>query len=347
MSVLMTGLVHVFGPPSSGKTTFAVTASDEPEKKVCFLDGDSSKGKNMAEDLGIKNYYDLNAMWGDLDELEYHNEFLKLLNGFKDDSFDVLILDNSTNFFRGAHSYVDKNRSKFRKVWSPSGKYANMQVYTEMRKKHLPAVYTKMQRKAKLVIIITHLQDAYDDAGVKTGAQVAEADESLLVSAGVVIRMATNTRRNDFAPVGLLIKKYRPQFIPSERRVVNVFPDRLDPCTWQTIEYYLNNPVGLKESLDEHEIPDEFEVSLIRGSLTPEQQRVHEFNKQMALLRASEEIAEEVLALAVEMTGPLPIRAAKISEQLSETYPMATPSLVKNILSRSVEAASEGGNGSE
>jgi hypothetical protein len=330
MSVLINGLVHLFGSPGSGKTTFALTASDEPDK-VVFLDGDASKGRDMARDIGINAYHDLTAKWGDLTELQYHLRTLDLINRL-DNGLDLIIFDNPVNFFRGGHSYVNANREKFRENWSASGKYANMQAWTELRKKHLPSVYTRLQQKAELVIFISHETADYDDDGVKTGLKVAEADESLFTAAGMVIRMTRNTREGGVVPVGLQVKRYRPKFYLPKRKVVNVFPDRIYPCEWSTIEHYLENPVGARENgeLHEYEITSDLEDNLIQGSLTEEQWENYQRSKELALITKKEELLEnvrsEVVAMAAASSKPVAVMHTEISNQLREKYGNSAPS---------------------
>lgn len=333
MSVLLDGLVHVFGLAGSGKSSFALTASDEPGK-VSFLDGDASKGRRMAEDLEIEHYYDLTHMAREenMNEIEYQEMVLGIIEDLPD-GLDVIILDNATGFFKGAQSYVSVNRDRFRKKWSPSGKYATMQEWGVMRSQYLPAVYSEMLSKAELVMILTHVTDDYDDSGIKTGKKVAEADESLEKAAGIIIRLVRDTRTESSAPVVLLIKKPRPRFEPSERRVIDVFPERIAPCTWSTIEHYLENPIGLKDVLEDHEIPNDFEVALIEGSLNEEQRKEYEARREARLMQRYEDMREAVLEAADNISLPKKEMVPKaIVSRLMERFPNITPQKVKDIL---------------
>jgi hypothetical protein len=93
----------------------------------------------------------------------------------------------------------------------------------------------------------------------------------------------------------------------------------------------LGNPVGLRDELHDHEIPNEFEVNLIRGSLTDEQWEAYQLSKKLALATKREELLEnirsEVVALAANSTAPIEaVRNTQIASQLREKYGEAAPS---------------------
>lgn len=335
MTVLLSGLVHIYGPPGSGKTFAALTASTEP-KKVIFLDGDASKSKGLAEQMGIEEYHNLTGLGDGLTEVQYHQAILKLLDKLPD-KMDLLIWDNASEFFKSGHSYVSTHRKDFRERWAPMGPIAGAQEWIELRKTHFPRILDKLQQKARLVIMSTH-EKAQSDAGVKTGYMEPDADDSLRIAAGIVIRVGRNTRDpNDPAPVGLVIKN-TGTINSKTMEVVRLFPDRISPFTWKMVKEYIDNPVGNREPTDS-ERPDEFELHLITGTLNPEQAKIYEWRRQIAVQQIEEGLAEDVLSTAEKFSAvanPI-LKQTKIVSELQDTYPGLTNDRVREILASAVE----------
>lgn len=317
MTVSAKGLIHITGTHSSGKTGLALTSSNAPTKMI-FFDGDNSKAKDLARDLGIKQYFDLTEMGEGLTEIEYHKLILNKLDELPS-GMDVIIWDDMSRFFEGGQPYVSKNRSEFKEVWSAAGKFSGPQEHSVTRKVHLASVYSKLLSKATLVIIISHEKPEYDSAGVMTGRMVPDVNRSMETAASITIRLMRNTRNpSDPAPVGLVIKNHMT--IDSKTRTITkIFPDRIAPCTWATIDKYLKDPVGNRE-LTPEEIPDEFEMHTVLGTLSSEQRKAYEVRQQLALRSLNEEVEAAVLGAAEQfgsIANPVLLQA-KIMSELSD-----------------------------
>ena len=339
MSVLLSGLLHIYGPPGSGKTFAALTACDDPNKLI-FLDGGASKSKDIVQGLGVKHYHDLTALGVGKTEVQYHQEMLKLIKKLPD-NMELLILDTPAEFFKSGHSYVAMHRAEFRERWAPMGQIAGAQEWQELRKTHFPRVYSELLSKAKLVIIVTH-EKAQSDAGVKTGATIPDADTSLRSEAGIVIRIGRNTRDpNSPAPIGLVIKNAGTVDL-KKRQIVRLFPDRIAPFNWTRVAEYVTNPIGDREPTAE-ERPDEFEYHLISGTLNPEQAKIYQWRRKIAAQQIEENLAQDVLDMAEKfssVTNPI-LKHTKIVSELQETYPGLTNDRVRDILASTVETALE------
>jgi len=339
MSVLLSGLLHIYGPPGSGKTFAALTACDDPNK-IIFLDGGASKSKDIVTGLGVKEYHDLTAIGIGKTEVQYHQEMLKLIKSLPN-NMELLVLDTPAEFFKSGHSYVAMHRTDFRERWSSMGAIAGPQEWQELRKTHFPRVYTQLLSKAELVIVVTH-EKAQSDAGVKTGATIPDADTSLRTEAGIVIRIGRNTRSPDQpAPIGLVIKNAGTVDL-QKRQIVRMFPDRIAPFTWTKVAEYIKNPIGDREPTAE-ERPDEFEYHLISGTLNPEQAKIYQWRRTIAAQQIEENLAQDVLDMAEEFSAVTNsiLKQTKIVSALQETYPGLTNDRVQEILASAVEAALE------
>lgn len=326
--VLARGLIHVHGPDNSGKTLFALTSHEDPEK-ICFLDGDAAKSRHITSQMGIGKYVDLTGMGDGMDELEYHKMVLGVIDNLPDNTFDVIVYDNANEFYKGGHTFVRTNRPDFRKHWNPRGDIAGAQEWIELRQTHYPRLYTALRNKAPLVIICTP-EKAQSDSGVKTGLMEPSADDSLRLAADVVVRLARNTRDPaQHAPVGLIVKNAT---VYVDGKLKKAFPDRVNPFTWEKIEYYLNNPIH-DRAPNEEETPDEFEMNLITGSLNPEQKALYEYRKRIALMQEEENLVNAVLdANIAHANAPKLAKTKLIRKSLLEAYPDLTVERVEQIL---------------
>ena len=335
MTVLVKGLMHVYGPPGAGKTFFALTTGADPKKTV-FLDGDASKGKYIAGEIGIPKdgYKDITVLCDGLTEVEHFQKFREIVDRLPG-GLDLIIWDNPKAVFNGAHSYVATHRTEFREKWAPQGGFAGGQEWVIARQVLLPRVYSKLQEKATLVIICSHEREQTDKSGVYTGFMEPNADPSLRTESGIVIRLARNTRDPEkSAPIGLVIKNHGTikNNVPTR-----IFPERLSPATWERIRDYLTTPIGDRVP-NADEKPDEFEIHLIEGTLNPEQKRLYEWRREMAVLQADSSLAEDVVSAAANyLETPAGALPSKIMSELSEAYPELTTDKVREILKKSKE----------
>ena len=307
MTTPFAGLLHIFGEDGVGKTSLAITASNDPSKCV-FIDDDSAKSREtIVDELKWLKYVDLLSDMNGKNEVQYFTHVMSTINNLPN-GLDLLVFDNAKRLFNSAHSYLLQNKSKYRVTWRGSGEIIGGIEWQEVREHLLPELYALMRSKARLVIVITHEKEQ-SIQGVKTGLMEAAADKSLRKAASPIIRL-TRSRDGHPAPVGLVIKNIG-RIIDGE--VVNVLPPRIPHCTWKTIKTYQQNPVGVR-SLTEEETPNEFEISLITGSLTPEQRKQYEFNKKMALLGNDSQLTDAIRNLIADGVLAPPAMLRKLAE---------------------------------
>jgi hypothetical protein len=333
-TVVVTGLVHVTGPPGGGKTMFAITAA-KPEN-TAFLDGDASKSKGLCHDLGVKKYVDLTLACQGQTEVEQFETLLKTVEDLPS-GLDLIVWDEPIAQMLGAHSYVTLNRPKFRELWNSMGPIAGGQAWKQTRKVLFPRLYSLLLSKAKLVIICTHQKAERDAKQVLTGSMIPDVDPSLNVDAGLVIRIGPNTRNADTQiPSGLVLKN-TGYVDKATMTPVAVLPLRLPKCTWPAIAEYVLNPISKREELLEEEKPDEFEYHLIQGTLNPEQVRVYKLARALQAMAAEQEegeaIMESVFLLRTDNKDMAPpLLANKILTELAPSYPDLTHEKVMGML---------------
>jgi hypothetical protein len=336
MTTLIKGLVWFYGPYSTGKTTTALMACDNPNN-IGMVDCDSAKGEAIAEQLGIRSYVNMSVLGKGLGILDYHSLFVEQIQALPDD-LELIIVDNPKRMFISAHSYVIRNTKDFRtsKDYAPKGQIKVAQQWQDVKVMHLPDVYTTLRSKAPLVIFLTHEKKQMKN-DVFTGKMEADADESLMTAAGFVVRLMHNTRRASREPVGLVIKHPEGKIDLKSKTVLNVFPGRIEPFNWPTIKKYIKEPFESREP-EGHEIPDDDEVSIIDGTLNEQELAVYNFNRAILTLKIEEAMAADVLSLASELTvGNDIIKSNKIVAELKKDYPQIDMNGVMAIL----EAAKE------
>ncbi len=330
------GVITIWGEPGIGKTTAALTCSTDPSK-VLMLDFDSGKGRDICEELNIE-YIDCLQMLVGNTEVTFYEKFYNFVKGIKS-KYDVIILDNPVIIFMSVHSHVIKHPNLYREEWNPMGKYKGPQQHNTASKQALPSLFTILRDKAKVVIFVAHDKDQVDDLGAKTGATVADGHKALFKASGLVVRLTPDVRKGGPAPVGLIIKKPRAKINPNIREVVEYFPWRIAPFSWDAFSEYLKNPFGLRDPLED-EIPDEEEFLLIRGELNPQQQKVYELNRQLLALQLEEQMREDISEALANTSAPNDlIKVNKVTSAMRDIYPSVTAELVGEVLKTMRELA--------
>jgi len=129
---------------------------------------------------------------------------------------------------------------------------------------------------APVVIIVTHLKDYYANDAKVPGKQIPAASRTIARVPGFRIWLKHNPE--SVLPIGLVLKRIATRKITDRGiRTVSVLPRKIvprpeDESLWDTIGYYFENPVGLRE-LTPDEIPDEYELSILNETLTKDQKR--------------------------------------------------------------------------
>ena len=150
-----------------------------------------------------------------------------------------------------------------------------------------------MMSIAPLVFIVTHIRPQYV-GNHKTGMLEPRGQRPLAEKAS--LRVWTRHNPDSPAPIGLVFKRIvSMRFVDGEGIVpVNVLPRRIKPCTWKKIKEYCKDPIGDRQPTPD-EVPNEFELSILDGTLTEDQKDALKIARLAAEQDANEEKALEAM----------------------------------------------------
>lgn len=325
--MLIKGIIHITGEPDSGKTTAALECGAKPED-IWFLDSDV-KGRATVQQLldsGIRfgRYDDLVALRRGRRELEFHEACLRLLDGVKPGAFQVIVWDTWSEFAKTCHDWVVAHPQQFRQNWAAMGQVKGAQQWLEARRYEAELLH-RLAELAEAVVVVTHLKDHLLN-GIRTGKKVP--DSSIALERVATLRLWLRRNPSSPVPVALVLKRIDRKIVtPEGIRTVAVLPPRLAPAPgersiWDTIRRYWSNPVG-DRPLRPEELPDEWEFSIISGTLTADQQRVFELMLQAGAGPDAETFADTDIAEQVRQMRAAGKPFHEIAAALGLTVPEA------------------------
>lgn len=293
MPLPIKGLIHVTGEPDTGKTTFALTVPGVQPSQIIFFD-DDSKTQSLAD-----NFVDAGAPLGlyvnlqretnrAMKPLEFYNLVTQWLEKAKKvENPQVLIFDNFARMESAVRAYSMSIMLKISDL--TEGQIRGM---SQMTWRYTWDVYAQfldlLQQVAPLVIIITHVREKYM-GNTKSGLLEAQGQKPLVERAN--LRVWTRHNPAGPAPIGLILKRIQKMVVtPDGLSPVNVLPRKVNPCTWARIVEYMNNPVGDNPPTAD-QMPNEFELSILDGTLTADQKDSLRIARKM--------MEDEVIDLAV------------------------------------------------
>jgi len=274
----ITGLIHLTGEPDTGKTTFALTSGAAPSE-IAFFD-DDLKTQAIADALAADGtpfgaYYNLTKLSIGMREIDFHNLVIGLIDGLPKDKFKVLIFDTWSRFEATMQPVVAKNPTKFRETYSSMGSIKGAEQW-KASFDYEASIFDKLMAIAPLVIIVTHLKDQ-TIGSVKTGAQIPDVKKPIIEKSRMRLWLRHNP--NSAAPIGLVLKRLSKMTLNGGGlRAVNVLPRKLNPCTWEKLLGYWNEPLD-QRAPSADETPNEFELSILDGALTADQKDALHINR--------------------------------------------------------------------
>jgi hypothetical protein len=298
---VISGLIHVTGEPDTGKTTFTLATGVEPEK-ICFFDNDL-KTQAVADDLAESGHpfgYYVNlvrgfAQYKYASPIAFHDYVVELLDAILAQKkgnvypFQVFVFDNWSRMEDGIRAYSLKVMPQISSL--TPGQIRNM---SQLTWPYTYAYYAEFLDKllsiAPTVFLVTHIRAKY--IGSKKTDQIEARGQRPLIEKSTM-RVWMRHNPDSPAPIGLILK--RPQKMVFEGGAllpVSILPRRVKPCTWEKIEEYWRSPIGNTTPSPE-EVPDEFELSILDGTLTEDQK----VSLRLALVSAEQEDAEEAALL--------------------------------------------------
>lgn len=324
MSIIVPGAIEITGPHDVGKTSMALECG-APPSKIAFFDIDV-KGRAtispIMSSFGI--YCDLLELWKNC-KREY--ERLPLFQTFLADIdpgvYDTMIFDTWTPIGRACREYVVKYPQEFRDKYTGTSAMINGQ-YSTVGRQIEERIITDCLMKVQQVILVCHLADDWS-RGVRTGKQIPDNSSTL----DRVCNMRIWLRHNPLGigvPVGLVLKRLSTKIVVDDQiRTVNILPRKLVPrpgeeSLWDTIRRYVFEPVG-NRALELYEQPDQFELSILDGTLTEEEKLTMEIYKMQ---QASIEVfPEKELIFDDEEDNPLKAKAKQMQSEGSSLVEIA------------------------
>lgn len=340
MAKIMNGVILVTGEHGTGKTRFGVEAGDI--RKTCLID-DDLKGratvdriKNDLQEVKIEigKYIDFLEITSNKKNLEIHMAGLELIDNIQPGQFDVLVWDTWTRFASTCKAYVSAYPDKFRAAgdWAAMGKIRVGEEYKEAGLYEAELI-AKLQKKVPLVILVSHLKNQYLN-NVQTGKMIPAVSKA--VDRVTNMRFWVRHNPEHSTPIALVLKNIEKNTYDAKTgriKPIKVFPTKITPRSehqslWDALEYYYDNPIG-DRSPERYETPDDFERSIVEGTLTPDQ-KVSWLYAMKAQKDAEKELQAlqegQIKARAQELAAqekPLPLIKKAIEEEFGATVSIA------------------------
>jgi hypothetical protein len=281
------GMVAIISNYGVGKTTFALECGYHP-KDIIFVNDDV---KEVGFENDFKMYVDLVAISKKKKLLDLHDYCLDLIKRLPKSK--VIIWDTWTTFQNTFFQYVKANENEFRspKEWAGKPSIKAGEWYNEAWR-YEGAVLSELKQKCDLLILTFHLKQIYLN-GVALDKYKPGHDKAIEKYADMRIWLTPNPESQ--VPAGLVMKNISRRRITEQGiQTSQVLPLKLSQCNWANVWHYWDEPMGDRRP-EEHERPNSFELSLIEGTLTPEDKRLYEASLSLVEKRENEERAEQLL----------------------------------------------------
>lgn len=273
-----TGVWFITGEHGVGKTSVGLEAVSP--SKTLFVDDDLKGGATIdqirRDEIKFGRYVNVIEETSKMKSLETHMYGLELIKSIKEGDYDGIVWDTWTRFASTCHSFVTTYPEKFRESggWAAMGKIRSGEKYKEARLYEAELI-AELQRKAKLVILISHLKNQYLN-NAPTGKQIPAVSKAVARVCNVRLWLRHNPRSG--VPIALVLKNMDRKVYDEERdvlRTVQILPTKIAPLPsetslWDSINRYYDSPAGLRAPTSD-EIPDDFESSIVQGTLTEDQ----------------------------------------------------------------------------
>jgi len=294
------GLVHVTGDSDTGKTSFAIECGAAPEN-IAFID-DDVKGRETVKQLqrggyqfGI--YHNLVEEAKGKKEIQVYNLCLRYIEEIErhEPPIEAVVWDTWTRFEATFKPFVTINPEMFRDYWSRSGEIKGAEQWLAAQDWE-GVIINRILAKVKLLIVTTHLKPYRIGGKAVEGKSVPKCQTPVIEKSVLRLWLRQNPSGSS-VPIGLVLKRVAGRRVtPQGVRTINILPRKIvprpgDESLWDTIRWYWANPFGNREPTAD-ETPNEFELSILDGHLTPDQRNA----LRLALIEAEQ---DQVVAEAV------------------------------------------------
>lgn len=307
------GIVAVISNYGVGKTSFALECG-YPPKDMAFINDDV---KSTGLEKEFSYYVNLTEQTGKMKILDFHQHCLTIIDKLK--KHKVVIWDTWTRFQSTFPAYVKANSNEFRdpSQYAPKGSIKVAEQYQDAYT-YEGMILSYLRTKCDLLIITFHLKQHYENGIAIPDKYRPGHDRGIEKYTDLRIWLTPNP--DSQVPVGLVMKNISRRTVTETGiKTQQVLPLRIPRCNWETIYAYWENPIG-DRSPEPEERPNEFELSLIEGTLTPEDKRLYGISAELIMKQGEAEDGEQVDAmkeyLATIQSQPLPVKVAKVRQAI-------------------------------
>ncbi len=317
------GMIAVASDYGVGKTTFALECGFHP-KDIIFINDDV---KEVGFENQFKEYIDLVAISKRKKLSDLHKYGLDLVSRLP--KAEVIIWDTWTQFALTFPAYVQSHLSEFRDKdeWSTMGKMKKGEIYQEAAR-YEGAIISELKQKCKLLILTFHLKQMYLNNVAIPGK--FKPGHSRAIEKYADLRIWLTPNPDSQIPIGLVIKNISKRYLTDNGiRTSQILPLRLEQCNWDNVIRYYDNPFGKIGVTKDTERPNSFELSLIEGTLTPENKRMYEASLSVVEKQETENQAEILMQSQAQgkkireyikenLNGqPLPVKMATVQKAIN------------------------------
>jgi hypothetical protein len=277
---LFEGVVLVTGEHGTGKTTFALEAGNP--NRTLFVEDDEKGAATVAQirrdyqGLDGFTHVDFIDRIAGKRPLGIHLVGRNIIREIERGQYDVVVWDTWTRFASSCHAYVQAHRDKFRDSWPAMGRILGPMEWKEARLYEAELI-AELQNKVPLVILVSHLKGQFIN-NVETGKRIPDVSKAVDRVCMLRLWLRHNPDPGVDTPVALVLKNFDRKVYREEidrLRTVKLFPTKITPkpkeeSLWDSLQRYWDNPAGLHEPTPD-EIPNEFESSIVHGTLTEDQ----------------------------------------------------------------------------
>lgn len=316
----MNGILNVTGQSGVGKTSFSTEGFARSPEKIAYISWDVKQFEGEDQIRYHKSLAYIMSEQGKYPDpqIEMMEQSHKAFNELPND-LDILVLDAWEVFSKALAGYVQKHRMDLKKNWFGANQFWLTLEIRGHAHTYEAALLDAFQRKAKMVVVINHLQNEFNDNNQPTGRQLPASSRSVIQKSGVRIWLIPNGDKP--YPRGLVIKNTSQKtFLKGKgMRTVSVLPQKLSYdmidtnqeyiSLWDVIHHYEKNPVGNRK-LEYYEEMNENERALVEAALieqieaTEEEKQREEQGNRLSQLMANDELVKFV---AENKTKPAPI----------------------------------------
>jgi len=271
--------IQLTGEPDVGKTSMALETGALPSQTV-FIDSDV-KGVVSINQLGGPKEFgmyrdviaDIGGMMLETAIHDYYMEIISEIEALDPEKRRVIIFDTWELFEKTLKPVVSKNPSKFREKYSPMGSIRGAEEWLASFD-YEDGLISRISSMCELFILVSHVKN-YNIGGQRVvGKFVPDCKKPVVRK--TLLRLWLRHNPKSAVPIGLVMKRINLKRVTDRGiRTVNILPRRVTPreedgSLWDTIRWYWQNPIG-NRAPEPHEVPNEFELSILDGTLTDDQ----------------------------------------------------------------------------